>query len=122
MVASEQAPSRLEKLVGPADPKPADTPAHKVETVVGIGWVLVGIGMVALTVGFVLWSEWITPTGTCFPPGGGAAIPCPAAELTSNDLAVVMVITMVASIMVGLGVVLVCLAWLHKPPQAELTD
>jgi hypothetical protein len=57
--------------------------------------------------------------GVCSPPGGGQAIPCPATELTPNNLFVeiVLVVTSMGSFL--LGIMLVTLAWLRMHPEPD---
>jgi len=118
MAASEEIPRAIEKLVSPAGEVRETTFAAQVREVLWIGWGLVFLGLIILGVAVALANFWTLPTGTCFPPGGGSSIPCPASELTTNDLAVVLALMLWSGVTVALGSILACLAWLRMPARA----
>ena len=122
MGASEQNSGKVEKLADSTVKAEVTPLAEKVSVITGAGAGLLVLGFVFLLVAAELWSMWTSPTaGVCFPPGGGSSIPCPASELTSNNLAFVIFFLVVSTTMIALGSVLVCLAWLHEPVPGERT-
>jgi hypothetical protein len=119
MAASGQSPRDVEKLLGSPEKVEAPALAYKIGVISWTGWALIILGIVTLLGGAIATLAWTSPPmGPCFPPGGASSIPCPASELTPNNLAVIIVITVGSIVVIAWGGVLVCLAWLHKPPPA----
>jgi len=118
MAVSEEAPHEAEKLLGSAEKVHEPTLAYKVRAIFWTGSGLIMVGCVILGLAVILGAFWTTTTGTCLPPAGGGTSPCPASELTTNNFAVIMSLMIWSGVMVAVGSVLVCLAWLQKPASA----
>lgn len=118
MAVSEETPRKVEKLVSSAPTVRELTLATKARVVLWTGWGLVIAGLLILGLAGALAAYWTTTAGTCYPPGGGTSVPCPASELTTNNFAVVIALMLWSGVMIVLGGVLACVAWLHKPPRA----
>jgi len=118
MAVSEETPRGAEKLLSSAEKVDEPTLAYKVRAVFWTGSGLIMTGFVILGAAAILAAFWTTAPGTCMPPPGGGSTSCPASELTTNNFAVVITLMIWSAVMVALGGVLVCLAWLHKPASA----
>jgi len=118
-VAGEQ-PSSNNAVLGPRLPDVPVEPSiqSKVSSVFLLGWGFFVVGAILLLIGLIAWATWVTPTGLCY-SGFGQSIPCPAVELTPNDSVGVLVGTLGGLVVIAMGLVLVCLAWLHQPASSK---
>jgi len=118
MAVSEETPREVDKLLSSGEEVHEPSLATKVSVVLWTGWGLVFVGLIILGVAVGLSTFWTAPAANCPQFGGSPPNSCPAGELTTNNFAVVLVLMLWSGVLVALGGILACTAWLHKPTRA----
>ena len=82
-----------------------------------MGLAMLGAATFLAVAAIIAGTAWTAPApGICSPPGGGQSVPCPAGELTANNLFSLIALVVASSVLFAVGIVVEFMVWLRAHP------